>query len=152
MTQYCLALIAICTVGLCGMAEDQPKDVQRIQGSWDWDPNARQSDAEPVILVERVVIKGDTLTIHYKMDGVRFTTPTKFTLNAAGSPREIDFTPTDKANSNFGKNYLGLYEVKEGQLKICYRGPGSTRPKSFNDTFTGTDQTTFLVLKRAPGK
>jgi uncharacterized protein (TIGR03067 family) len=147
-----LAVVAVCSLsGLAGTADDKPKgDAQLVQGSWDWDPAAKQSDAQPQVLLERVVIKGDTLTFHYSLDGKKFTTPTKFTLDPKASPKEIDFTPTDKDNPNKGKAYLGLYEVKAGQLKICYRGPGSTRPKDFDDKSAGNDVTTFIVLKPSP--
>jgi uncharacterized protein (TIGR03067 family) len=148
------SILAVVTIGLLGftsVAQDKPKDdAQLIQGSWDWDPVVKQSDAPPVVVLERVVIKGDTVTFHYSMDIKKFTTSAKFTLNPKASPKEIDFTPTDKDNANKGKVYLGLYEIKAGQLRICYRGPGATRPKSFTDTQDGTDLTTFIVLKPSP--
>jgi uncharacterized protein (TIGR03067 family) len=101
------------------------------------------------VLLERVVIKGDTLTFHYNLDGKKFTSATKFKLDPTASPKQIDFTPT--AGGNKGRTYLGLYEVKAEQLKLCYRGPESTRPKDFDDEHdpntNGT--TTFIVLKRA---
>lgn len=147
-----LAGLAVFALALTGAAQDKPKDdTQLVQGTWDWDPAAKQSDAKPVILLERVVIKGDTLTFHYSMDGKKFTTPTTFSLDPKASPRTIDFTPTEKGNANKGKKYLGLYEVKAGQLRICYRGPGSTRPQDFDDKADGTNGTVFVTLKLAPG-
>ena len=77
--------------------------------------------------------------------------PGEFKLDPEASPKEIDFTPTDKDNPNKGKAYLGLYEVTAGRLRICYRGPGSTRPKDFNDKSAGNEVTTFVVLKLSPG-
>lgn len=146
-----LTVVAIGLLGFTSVAQEKPKDdAQLVQGSWDCAPTAKQADAQPQVLLERVVIKGDTLTFHYSMDGKEFTTAAKFTLNPKASPKEIDFTPTDKDNSNKGKVYLGLYEIKAGQLRICYRGPGSTRPKSFTDMQDGTNMTTFIVLKPSP--
>jgi uncharacterized protein (TIGR03067 family) len=150
MVTRLLALAVISVLGFVGVAQEKPKeDAQLMEGSWDWDPAAKQSDAEPVVLLERVVIKGDTLTFHYSLNGKRFTSPTKIKLDPRVSPKEIDFSPTDKDNSNKDRAYLGLYEIKAGQLKICYRGPDSTRPKDFKDTHAANSATTFITLRRS---
>src|SRR5438128_1134567 len=58
----CTCLLSV-FIGVAGAAEDKPsRDVQRIQGTWEWDPAEKQSDAEPQVLVEKVVIMDDTLT------------------------------------------------------------------------------------------
>jgi uncharacterized protein (TIGR03067 family) len=142
-----MAALACLTTGFFGTAEDKPKDdAVLVQGSWDWDPAAKQSDAKPVVLLERIVIKGETLTFHYSLGGKKFTSPTEFKLDSKASPKEIDFTPTEDGNANKGKTYRGLYEFKAGRLKICYRGPGSTRPKNFNDKSAGNNVTVFITL------
>ena len=46
-----------------------------------------------------------------------------------------------------GKTYLGLYEFKDRELRICYRGPGSSRPKDFADKAADGSSTVFIVLK-----
>lgn len=146
-----LAVVAVCTLCLTGVGKDNPKDdAKLVQGSWDWDPTAKRSEAKPVVILERVDIKGGTLTFHYSLNDMKFATPCKFTLDPKASPKEIDFTPTDEDNPSKGKIYLGLYEVNAGQLRICYRGPGSTRPKNFNDKSAGNDLTVFIVLKPSP--
>jgi uncharacterized protein (TIGR03067 family) len=96
-----LAVAATCLIlGVTGAAQENTSkmDAQRVQGTWDWDPAAKQSDIEPVVLLERIVIKGDTLTFHYSMGGKKFTAPTEFKLDPTKSPKTIDFTPTDKDN------------------------------------------------------
>lgn len=145
-----LAILTLCSLsGVAAIARDKPKDdAQLVQGSWDWDPAAKQSEAKPQVLLERVVIRGDKLTFHYNLDGKRFTSPTEFKLDPKASHREIDFTPTEGANK--GRAYLGLYKIEDGRLWICYRGPGSTRPKDFDDKSAGNDATVFIVLKRPP--
>ncbi len=151
MKSIITAVAALSLLGFTGVAEDKPKDdSQLVQGSWDLDPAAKQFDAQ--MLLERVVIEGDTLTFHYSLRGRKSSTPTEFKLNPKASPKEIDFTPTDKDNANKGKTYFGLYEVKAGQLRICYRGPGENRPKDFNDKQAGTNGTStmFIVCKPSP--
>ena len=65
-------------------------------------------------------------------------------------PKEIDFTPTEGGNK--GKTYRGLYEVKAGRLRFCYRGPGSSRPRDFSDQHDPKTNggTVFIVLKLSP--
>lgn len=152
MRSNVLALTMLGLLGFTATAEDKTKeDLKLLQGIWDWDPAAKQSEAEPVVLVERVVIKGDTLTIHYSLDGKKFGTPTEFKIDATASPKQINFAATDKDNAGRGLTHFGLYELKGGQLKICYRGPGSSRPKSFDDKADGNNGTSFLTLKARPG-
>jgi uncharacterized protein (TIGR03067 family) len=141
-----IAVLVVCLCwGIAGTAQDKSKDdTHRIQGTWDWDPAEAQSDAEPQVILERVVIKGNKLTFHYQLGDQRFTSTTEFKLNPQKGPKEIDFTPLEGANK--GKTYLGLYEIMKGRLKICYRGPGSTRPKDFDDKVEGNNGTAFVHL------
>jgi uncharacterized protein (TIGR03067 family) len=129
--------------------KDKPgDDLALLQGSWDWDPAAKQMDLKPQVLLERVVIKGDTLTLHYSLDGRKFKSPTEFKIYPGAAPKRIDFTPTEGANK--GQTYLGLYDITDGKLRICYRGPESTRPKDFDDTSAGNNVTVFIALVRLP--
>ncbi len=144
-----LAVVSLC--GIAGTAQDKLKDdAQRIQGSWDWDPAEEQSDAQPQVILERVVVKGAKLTFHYRLDDQRSTSTTEFTLDPKTAPKQIDFTPTEGANKS--KTYLGLYEIDDGRLKMCYRGPGSTRPKDFDDKIAVNVATVFIHLKPSPAK
>jgi uncharacterized protein (TIGR03067 family) len=148
-----LTIAAVALAATVAPAAPAPKDkvdpdAAPLQGTWEWDPAAEQSAALPRIDVERVVIKGDTLTIHYNLDGRRFASPTTFTLDPKARPPQIDFTPTEGANK--GRAYLGLYEVAGGKLRLCYRGPGATRPTDFGDRKDSTRDTSFLALVRPP--
>jgi uncharacterized protein (TIGR03067 family) len=142
-----IAAVLVCVVvSVTGVAQDKPKDDSKaIQGDWAWDPAEKQSDALPPATLDRIVIKGDKLIFHYRIMDKPSISETKFKLDPKASPKKIDFTPTEGANK--GKTYLGLYELKDGRLKICYRGPGSSRPKDFNDKLDGNDATTFIFLK-----
>ena len=65
---------AVCLLsGVTGIAQVKPKDdLQLLQGTWAWHPAARQSDARPQVLLERLVIKGDTLTGRYRANNGYF--------------------------------------------------------------------------------
>ncbi len=133
-------ILIVCALGLwlAVARADEPKDDKiAIQGTWEL--TARGKPAIPDIVCERIVFKGDKLTFHYKLDGKRFTTECTFKLDPTAKPKRIDFTfsPTD-GDDDKGKPYLGIYELKDGKLRLNYRGPTSTRPKDFKDEIDGT--------------
>jgi len=137
--------------GSLGIAEDKPKDdVKLLKGSWDWDPAEKQNDAIPQVLTEKLDFTEEKMTFHYNFNGKKFTTECNFQLNKDESPKQINFINTEGGDKE--NPYQGLYEFKNGQLKICYRGPGATRPKNFDDKHdTKTNQgTVFIFLKRTP--
>ena len=133
-------ILIACALGLWPAVTraDEPKgDKTAIQGTWEL--TARGKPAIPDVVCERVVFKGDKLTFHYKLDGKRSTTECTFKLDPTADPKQIDFTRADEDKK--GKPYLGIYELKDGKLRLNYRGPGSTRPKDFKDESAGNDVT-----------
>jgi uncharacterized protein (TIGR03067 family) len=125
-------------------------DAQLVQRSWD--SVAKPADVGQPVVLERVIFRGDTLQFHYRAQGAALISATTFKLNTAATPKEIEFTPYQGANAD--RAYHGLYEFAEGQLRICYRGPGSTRPKDFSDQRDqkSNETTTYLLLKPSPTK
>jgi len=55
-----------------------------------------------------------------------------FTLDATKSPRWIDLTHTEGANT--GTAQLGIYECDGETMRICYGKPGTARPTDFEAT------------------
>jgi uncharacterized protein (TIGR03067 family) len=150
MSIRAVVVIAFCSfISVPDLPSEKPTgDALAMQGSWSWDVAYKQSDAQPLILLERVVIKGNRLTFHYRSGerpGGRFTIENIFKLDQPAIPKRIDFMPLSGANK--GKAYEGLYDLQPGQMKICYRGPGSTRPRDFRDKLEGNSSTTFIYLK-----
>src|SRR3954453_12723996 len=78
-------LLPLGVIGLCALASPRPApaapapkdpvdpDAAPLKGAWAWDPAAAQSDALPRVELERVVVRGDTLTLHYRAADGRFT-------------------------------------------------------------------------------
>lgn len=132
-------ILTACALAVCltARAAEPVDDKAAIQGTWEL--TGRGKPAEPDVVCEKVVFKGDTLTFHYLFDGKRFTTECVFKLDAATDPKQIDFTRTEDGKK--GKPYLGIYELKDGKLRLNYRGPESTRPKDFKDELAGTNVT-----------
>ena len=132
-------------------AQDQTKvDLGSMQGSWNWDPAYKQSEAKPVILVEGVTIRGDKLTIHYNLDGKKFDSTSTFKINAKAEAKEIDFTPTE--GSNKGKTYFGSTSSRTGSCTSAIGGPEPRVPRTSTICRTAKRMTStaFLLLKTKP--
>jgi uncharacterized protein (TIGR03067 family) len=109
--------------GVAGWGQEQPRDDnQAIQGSWR--VVDQQPEAKPDVRYESIDFVGDKLVWHSRLDNQRGVTETTFKLDPAANPKALDFT-------NKHGQYVGIYELKDGKLKICYRGPGKKRPAVF---------------------
>lgn len=141
-----LVSLVIC-VSAGAVAAGAGDDSKAVQGTWV--VTDHQPQAEPKVVYEKAVIKGDKLTLHSDFMGKKHEVECVFKLDPTATPKRIDFTPVSGASK--GQTYPGLYELKkDGEMRICYRGPGSTRPKNFDDKNDGAIGTTFLVLKIKP--
>lgn len=144
----CLFVIVLSTcVG--GAGQDKPRDEREaLQGSWVLIEQLPR--AIPDIRCERIVFKGDKLTLHYRLDGQIGVVETRFKLNPKAKPKAIEFTPTE--GDRKGEIFLGIYELKGDELKISYRGSGASRPRDFDDKMEGNQSTIYFMLKRSPAK
>jgi uncharacterized protein (TIGR03067 family) len=70
----------------------------------------------------------------------------KFKLDPAKKPKTIDMT-AEKAKQ---EQVLGIYELKDDDLKLCFAKGGGERPTEFISK-AGTNQT-VIVLKRVKAK
>jgi uncharacterized protein (TIGR03067 family) len=140
------SLAAVLLWGVVGTAAEEPNDQKALQGVWRVVQQDRTADQTPVVC-ERLVFKGDQLTIHYLRGDRQFQSECSFKLDPTAAPKQIDFTPA--AGANKGRAYLGIYELKDGKLRFGYRGPKSSRPKSFEDLSEGNKGTVIYVLERA---
>jgi uncharacterized protein (TIGR03067 family) len=148
--------------GTTGIVLKAPSaEVQRVRPASLWDPAKRQSenrpaliteqkrsDAKPLVILEEIVFRGDKLVFHYRFGDQRWTATSVFKLDPTATPKAIDFTPMEGPNK--GKTYLGRYEIDGRRLRICYRGPGSTRPNDFSDKAVGDDATVFIDVRSPP--
>jgi uncharacterized protein (TIGR03067 family) len=128
-----------------GRSDDRPAadDMKSVQGLWEVTEHTPQG--EPKVTYTKVVFTDDKLVMHSTLGGRTYSVECTFKLSTGDGVKRIDFGPSKE------RTYPGLYEIKDGKLRICYRGPGSSRPKNFDDKLDGTAVTTFLVLKLKPG-
>src|SRR5262249_27764023 len=74
-----------------------------------------------------MIIRGDKFTY---ADGKIIITGTFKLVGTAGSPRTLDSLP--EAGALKGKRIPGIYELKNGKLKLCFGLPGKKRPMNFS--------------------
>lgn len=110
--------------------EDATKiDLERFQGNWSL--MSAESDGKKTSPEEakklKLTIQGKRFTL--QKDGVVVSEGT-FTLDPTKKPKGIDETIT--AGRNKGKVFLAIYEIDDGQHKICFAPSGKERPQTFS--------------------
>ena len=108
--------------------DDAGKDLAKFQG--DWSLTSAQNDGKALPEGEAKKLK---LSIHdnkfiLRKDAQVISEGT-FTLDPTKAPKQIDETIT--AGPSKGKVFLAIYEIDEGQHKICFAAAGKERPKAF---------------------
>jgi uncharacterized protein (TIGR03067 family) len=84
---------------------------------------------------------GETITMFGKQVFMR----ARYTLDRTQHPKTIDYAITHGASK--GKTQYGIYEMDGELLRICYAGPGQSRPANF--TAATGDGKTVTVWKPA---
>jgi uncharacterized protein (TIGR03067 family) len=127
------------------LAADEPKSAdeaaKQIEGVWqgvslEQDGN-KNDDADKIT----VTIKDGKYEVKL---GDETTGKGKLKLDATKKPHAMDIMVEEGAGS--GETQLGIYEVKDGMLKICFAKPDKPRPAEFSAK-EGSGNT-FIVLKR----
>jgi uncharacterized protein (TIGR03067 family) len=141
MKAYWLGLFLLMSA-VSAPSDAQPADVDLKGLQGEWVVVEHRPVGEPKITYEKMLVKDDKLTLYSVLGNQHGSREFAIKLSPKASPKRIDFAP------GTGKEFFGLYQFKDGMLKICYRGPGATRPKDFDDLTDGTIATTFLVFKQ----
>ena len=103
-------------------------DMVAMQGEWGCTLNIRAGQKQPEEVVETLFrdVKDDIVTVSL------FDKPlqkAKFTINPNVSPKQMDVTALEGPAKD--KVAPGIYEIKDGVLRICTAPPGGTRPAAF---------------------
>jgi len=137
-------VILLHLVSMTDAADEVKGDLKLLQGVWE--VTEHKPPSIPPTVYTKIAIKSNIMTMHTSLKGNTASIDCTVLLNTDSNPKQIDFSATTGFNKD--KAFKGIYELKEDKLKICYRGPQSTRPKSFDDINDGNDSTIFLTLKR----
>jgi uncharacterized protein (TIGR03067 family) len=137
-----LALVACILISAEGKKAKPTKDAEKMKGSWTVAEavNNGETAGEDDVKKLSVTIKDSTLTFSTGDD--TYDVPIK--LDPAKKPKTIDAMPAGGPFKDM--KMLGIYEIKDDTLKMCYGLPGKERPKEFkSEVDSGT---ILLVLKR----
>lgn len=95
-------------------AAEEKKGNGRLQGAW---KVAKGDGFEPKTLI----FEGDTLTVVYSESEKK---EAKFKIDPKAKPAQIDIMRGDEKS-------LGIYDLIDGSLRICFSKKGATRPTEF---------------------
>jgi uncharacterized protein (TIGR03067 family) len=110
-------------------------DLDRMQGEWkitELMGNGQAADPETISRMS-LRVQGNTYELITAEGGDRGT----FTLRESAQPREVDAT-----NQN-GTRLPGIYEFKDGKLRVCYAFNEAPRPADFT---TSEDSNRIYIL------
>jgi len=125
-------------------ADDAPKDLAKLQGTWSIVSAERSGEKLPEEPAKkmRVVIKENTLTVQEGEGPKAGGEKAAFKVNPATKPKSLDITPAKRDGSKIEKKtVLGIYELDGDTLKLCWRKEGGERPAKF-----ATEPKSGLVL------
>ncbi len=102
---------------------------------------ADENDAKKIIVVNRA---DGTWTI--RVDGKDISTGAS-TIDPTATPRAIDFTPSDGPDRD--RKFLGIYEIRDKDRKLCFAPAGKSRPADFASR-PGTGHILVIFQREAP--
>lgn len=75
----------------------------------------------------RRITRGNTTRV---VAGPQTMLDATFALDSSHTPAHIDYV--NRGGSNAGKSQAGIYELRDGVLRICVAAPGAARPDEFS--------------------
>lgn len=105
------------------------KDLAMFQGNWQLVSMERDGKKTPEEDAKKITltIQGDKFVL--RKDGVIISEGI-MTVDPTRKPKAID--ETISAGPNKGKVFSAIYEIDDGQHKICFAAAGNARPKAFS--------------------
>jgi uncharacterized protein (TIGR03067 family) len=144
------ALLGIVPWQLVAAEPKSADDAKSLQGTWqavDLEANGEKRPDDQAKELQLVFTGDEVFAVKPQGEDPR----NKFKLDSSKSPKTIDLIPCDGESK--GKRFAGIYDLKDGQLRLCINifGQDSTqRPTEFK-TKAG-DGVVFATLKREKRK
>jgi len=127
-------------------ADESAKELVKLQGAWSvatlQEGGKDQVDDNTKKL--SIVIKEDIFS--FKFAGQPKTLDMKLNLDPSSKPKGADLASTNRQ----GQVALGIYELREDELKICWSRNGKERPNDFKTN--ASDDRILMILKRLKTK
>lgn len=139
-----LRLLGLFVVGLLLAAEDRKKAdeaVKLIEGTWEG--VSLEQDGNKNDDADNLTVRIKEGKYEVKM-GDQTTGKGELKPDPTKKPHALDIIVEEGANK--GQTQLGIYEVKDGKLTICFALPDKPRPSAFSAK-EGSGNT-LVVLKR----
>lgn len=132
-------MVALAIYALAFAISNEPsKDLDLMQGTWNIQSAELSGNPFPPEVSKsiKLTIEGNNYTVVAGGNSDKGTCK----LNPDVTPKTLEITGVEGPNK--GKTILAIYEVKEGELKVCYDLSGKEFPKEFK-SLNGTQL--FLV-------
>jgi uncharacterized protein (TIGR03067 family) len=146
---FCLLVIgiAVCLIGANPAQEDQAKkDREQMQGAWKAVSGELGGQEFPEDGLKQGNMKMTFKSDKYTFEMTGNQEEGKVKLHADKKPKAIDFSI--ESGDDKGKTQLGIYEIENGQLKICVAKAGETeRPTEFK-TKEGSPNVLIVMKKQ----
>ena len=137
-------ILACCVTAYAAERDNESKTLKALQGSWA--VVSVTASGRPQTVDEKsnnltIQIKLKVLSFKYK--GAKKSLDMKLKIDPTTKPKSIDLRSTTPN----GKTALGIFEVADGKLKLCWAPFGKSRPKSFA-TKANDGHMSFVLRRR----
>jgi uncharacterized protein (TIGR03067 family) len=107
---------------------DLEKEVKKFQGAWTFESSVSGGKELPADDLKGIILtfEGDKHTLKKGDEVIQVGTQK---IDPSKSPKTIDVTMTEGPNK--GKVMLGIYEIDDTTLKVCFDPQGKKRPTEF---------------------
>lgn|ERR1019366_9584477 len=139
-----LLFIVALLLGAGGAPDDQKKELAKFAGTWSLGELLYNGEDHSKLNF-KVTFKGNEGIVEGNDDVKREYARIKFKLDPSAKPKIMDITVA--AGSQTDATMAGIYEFKDGELRMCVRVVGKDRPTEFASPEDSS--IVLLVLKKA---
>ncbi len=138
MLKYGILIVAAgLMLGADEAKKDTSKELKQLQGVWvavTFESNGEKAPAEDAKKI-KLTVKDNKWSLE-RSEGTN-----QGTIKIDGSKNPMQF---DAALEDSGESVPGIFEIKEGVLKMCWTNPGGDRPTAFK----GDEGKTLATFKK----
>jgi uncharacterized protein (TIGR03067 family) len=139
-----LRLLGVLVIGLLVGADDAKKDLKKFDGSWTGVSIVRDGNAASEDDAKNVVVSFKDGKYEVKQGDQNVGKGT-IKVDTSKTPHQVDIMVEEGENA--GQTELGICEVKDDNLKICFADPGKPRPTEFKSEAGSGNH--YVVMKKS---